>query len=317
VPGWYSQFVVTEFQTSDFDEFTSAQQGWDISYRPLGTGKFNGRFLSMSVAGLQIDLEHYNTPIEICGTAPDGGLSCALPLEYSASYNSRGGEVTPQHVDIYGAANEVYALTQPDTRLLSISIAHDILDAQLDSPLVAPLRNHLDEHSILQPDQAAALELRNRCLELVHLGRKGVLPVETNKYLLDEMLGLTSRALDGVQKSPPYYDKRLYKVAHYARDFMLDRKSAPPTITEICAAVDVPERTLHYAFAKVFGVTPKHFLKAQRLFSAHQAFKNPHESRRVSDIATQFGFWELGYFARDYTAMFGELPSVTLLRRYN
>jgi len=84
-------------------------------------------------------------------------------------------------------------------------------------------------------------------------------------------------------------NQRLYNVARNARDYMLDRKSAPATIARICAVLDVSERTLHYAFVKVFGVTPKHFLKARRMFAAHQALKNAHKRSRISDIATQFG----------------------------
>jgi hypothetical protein len=30
------------------------------------------------------------------------------------------------------------------------------------------------------------------------------------------------------------------------------------------------------------------------------------------DAALHFGFYEFGYFAKDYKAMFGELPSTTL-----
>jgi AraC family ethanolamine operon transcriptional activator len=33
---------------------------------------------------------------------------------------------------------------------------------------------------------------------------------------------------------------------------------------------------------------------------------------RVADIAIRWGFWHMGQFARDYRAMFGELPSETL-----
>jgi AraC family transcriptional regulator, ethanolamine operon transcriptional activator len=35
----------------------------------------------------------------------------------------------------------------------------------------------------------------------------------------------------------------------------------------------------------------------------------------VTQAASQWGFWHLGYFSRDYRKMFGELPSQTF-RRY-
>jgi len=36
------------------------------------------------------------------------------------------------------------------------------------------------------------------------------------------------------------------------------------------------------------------------------------DSSNVAILANQFGFWSAGHFARDYKAMFGDLPSQTL-----
>lgn len=61
-------------------------------------------------------------------------------------------------------------------------------------------------------------------------------------------------------------------------------------------------------FQQVLGISPLSYLRAARPGAARQALKS---SASVTDAATQLGFWHFGRFAKDYQAMFGELPSQT------
>jgi AraC-like DNA-binding protein len=62
-----------------------------------------------------------------------------------------------------------------------------------------------------------------------------------------------------------------------------------------------------------FGTTPKRFLMLRRLHLAHKALRAASSSNAsVTEIATRFGFWELGRFAVTYRDVFGETPSSTL-----
>jgi AraC-like DNA-binding protein len=77
----------------------------------------------------------------------------------------------------------------------------------------------------------------------------------------------------------------------------------------------VSPSTLENAFKTVTGVTPHAFFLRRRLNQARSVLlrEDPLE-RRVTDIASELGFSELGRFAVRYREMFGESPSQTLRR---
>jgi AraC family ethanolamine operon transcriptional activator len=87
-------------------------------------------------------------------------------------------------------------------------------------------------------------------------------------------------------------------------------------ISEICAALNVSRRTLNRAFYDAVGIGPVAFLRCKRLCAVHTALKRADPSRtRITDIAMEFGFSEMGRFAGHYRSMFGEKPSATLQNR--
>ena len=89
----------------------------------------------------------------------------------------------------------------------------------------------------------------------------------------------------------------------------------PITIGALSRSVGVSERTLRNAFVDVHRESPKRYFLNERLRRAQQALCDVRGAdTTVTAVATQHGFYELGRFALQYKAMFGESPSHTLRR---
>src|SRR5262249_43425558 len=87
----------------------------------------------------------------------------------------------------------------------------------------------------------------------------------------------------------------------------------PRTIPEICAELAISQRTLARAVRAVRGTAPSRHLHGLALGEARAALQDP-ATRSVRQAALRCGFRELGRFAADYRAAYGEYPSETLRR---
>jgi AraC-like DNA-binding protein len=62
-------------------------------------------------------------------------------------------------------------------------------------------------------------------------------------------------------------------------------------------------------------MSPKRYLLLRRMNLAWRALRAARpDTVTVTDVATHYGFWQLGRFAVEYRSLFGESPSVTLQR---
>ena len=87
----------------------------------------------------------------------------------------------------------------------------------------------------------------------------------------------------------------------------------PLYIPEICKAIRVPSRTLRMVCQEHFGMGPKRYLVLRRMHLARRALREAvPDATSVTDVATRYGFWQLGRFAVEYQCLFGESPSATL-----
>ncbi|MBW4656888.1 MAG: helix-turn-helix domain-containing protein [Kaiparowitsia implicata GSE-PSE-MK54-09C] len=87
------------------------------------------------------------------------------------------------------------------------------------------------------------------------------------------------------------------------------------SVPDLCAAVGVAERTLNLACQEFLGQSAFQYARERRLDQVrHTLLASDPATTQVTGVAMQYGFWELGRFARAYRLRFGERPSDTLRR---
>jgi AraC family transcriptional regulator, ethanolamine operon transcriptional activator len=108
------------------------------------------------------------------------------------------------------------------------------------------------------------------------------------------------------------------EIVRIAESHAVSRVQEHVSVSDLCKAAGVSERTLEYAFRKVMGLTPVAYLTRLRLHRVRQGLLDAtRRSTTVSAEALNWGFWHFGEFSRAYRDCFGELPSETLRRARN
>lgn len=86
-------------------------------------------------------------------------------------------------------------------------------------------------------------------------------------------------------------------------------------MTEICAALGVSDGLLRECCRTHLGMSPSGYRRRRAMQQVHRALRSgDREMTTVSEIARRHELRDLGRFASNYRAIYGELPSTTLRR---
>lgn len=134
----------------------------------------------------------------------------------------------------------------------------------------------------------------------------------------DEMLlGLLVAALipSSLNELPRRGREASRNVVRKAREHLREHAAEPIRLGDLASELGVGLRSLQMAFRKDVGCSPRDYLMQCRLDLARARLQTGTEGIKISDVAFESGFTDLGLFARKYRHSFGELPSETLKRR--
>ena len=308
----FSRLVDSDF--ADVDLMCSTVRDWDLDFSALAQpvdGANVGRVVQTVSGGILFGHARFSVNLEQHGAPPAGHLTFVVMEEDMQSLWIRGRDLTAQDVLVFPVGSEMHSISGSDFNIHTISVTQDFCEA------VAEAYGLARPGPSAQPGffRASPLFLANLRNWLRRL-RESVAgaPVAASDAIAACLVRAWIRAAPGAE--PGSGDGRARELAVRRVLARMDGADwSQLNAAELYAHAGVSERTLQYAFLERFGLTPGAFLKARRLAAVRSALKQARDGGGlVTDIASQFGFWHTGQFARDYRRAFGELPSDTIAR---
>jgi AraC-like DNA-binding protein len=105
------------------------------------------------------------------------------------------------------------------------------------------------------------------------------------------------------------------RVMRRLEDILAAKSGETLYMAELCAAAGATYWTLRDCCLEYLGMSPKRYLWMRRMNLARLALWSADPGKTtVTEIATNYGFWELGRFSVAYRSLFGEPPSAALRR---
>jgi len=105
------------------------------------------------------------------------------------------------------------------------------------------------------------------------------------------------------------------RVMRRVEEMLMANPDEPLYMAELAAQAGTSYWTLRECCLAYLGMSPKRYLWLRRMHLARRALRGADpETKTVTEIASDYGFWELGRFSVAYRSLFGESPSAALRR---
>jgi AraC-like DNA-binding protein len=299
--------------SNDSDQFATMIRPHDNDYTVTERGSFKARSTLFTLGRLGAQqacenlcrISHFETT----------RVGIVLLTEPGPSFVWNGAEVGYDQVGVFGPGVSCSFRLQGPTKWASVSLTTDDIDA-LGASYLGDRPDWMKVGMVFTPSPAALLRLRALHFSARRLaeGAPGLLASLTSVHLEQAFIQALFETIH--VPAPPFDTKarqhqqivisRFHSILEAAGDQSFD-------MLEISRAIGVSSRTLRAACQIQLGVSPTQYLLLRRMHAVRRTLLQADPAiARVTAIATEYGFWELGRFAHKYRQIFGETPSKTL-----
>ncbi len=302
----------------------AAQEWVSLEIHQLSAGTYRGTCTSLGTGGMHLVYEDQNRLVHKSGSLPKDSCTVSMflsrdpAMRFSHFHHPEHSQVfllpgdTELDIQVPGGVDTVYLCLDQDRLMAGGRV--------LDEPSWEETPRELQAFDTPDADRLAydMTCLLDPSLHADDLSRAH-LSTQAETLLLDSILLSLNQATGVLAGDAPEHlaRRRAHQRVSVAREFIDAslQTGQVPSIVEICTQTGTSARTLQYAFREVMQLTPVTYLRILRLNKVRNALSAATTvDTTVTRTATDWGFFHLGEFARDYQQLFGEYPSETLSR---
>jgi AraC-like DNA-binding protein len=303
---------------SDPDEYAAAIRATKTEFTVTGRGQFGAKLIQIDLHRLWIQRTFDNLPRISHPTNISGRAVVSFRTRPGPSLLTAGLEMQPTNIVRHSEGQSYYRRSSGLAAYGSMSLPVAVLvclgaitgvnltpprDPQIHTPPRSAMMKILRLHG-------AAVRLAQDAPEIItNPDAARGLEQALIKAMVD-CLGHQEEPKDNLAQGQHAIVMRRFR-------YMVEENPGEPLyIPEMCKAIRVSERTLRMCCQEHLGMAPKRYLLLRRMGLARRALREAMPDKTsVTAIGTRYGFWELGRFAVEYQALFGESPSATLHRQ--
>ena len=283
------------FHFSTFSKMEEFGKNWSFHCRyRFGKHKFYGEFDICQNEHFQLASAHYDDGMMYNGYAPLDTITLTLCVKKSSSLTANRKILEEGDILIVDDAQEYEIIFNDSIELKLISLRKEFISKHF--PYLFRLIDEVyrDNNNVIEKFFSRIFKTKHTCTEQ-----------EIELELLRVLQSLNLSSQTPVNKNLTKKEALLFTI----RDYMLNNLQSNIKIKEIYSIFNISERSLQNGFKKIFGISPKRFLKVLRLNEAHKDIKERKNNQNIGEIAMKWGFENFGRFSKDYQQFYNVLPS--------
>jgi AraC-like DNA-binding protein len=292
----------TTRHAEDIDSMAAAAaDGVTAEYVQLEPRPFTGQWTVLGAANMTVQIAREDVAVVRRLRVPSGRWAVFVPILVPASARWNASAMGPRDALICLPGAECFAFDPAGTRFAVITL-----------PTGSPAARRLWALAgDCAPSGVATFRKDDACALVSELLARSAPSCARRAHIAPLVRTCLARAVPRSRQLESSVGRS--QIVRRVEEFCRHHVGEPVSIAQLSSVAGVSERSLRNAFYDVYTTSPKRYLKLWQLHQVRRALRAvTGDDGTVTDVATLHGFYELGRFAGEYKALFGEAPSQTL-----
>lgn len=302
---------------TDADECSAAIRAGNIKINPKQAGNYFARLTAITLPNLWMQRLSDNLPRTFHVEFVADRIFVTFDIQPERAQIVNGTELGSTAIMRTAGGQALYGHSQSAAGLGALSLPRlqaIALGAALSGQDLTAPNDTL--FAMPAPDKLARLRRLHEAADTLAEDAPEILfHPETSRGLEQAMIEAMVACLAGEPQADRASVRRHALIMRRFHRVIEEHLDEPLYIPELCRAVGASVRTLSECCHEHLGMGPKRYLVLRRMHAVRRALRESNRGETtVTEVATRYGFWQLGRLAVEYKAHFGEAPTTTLAR---